>query len=114
LDPFALTEPLSLSMDATLRRLNVGQRATRRRVRAAERQERHTSSPTSESAPERELPPMTGEEAALFSRIPKDEAVLVESLVTEQTPLRTVMQLMLKLQIKGCVELLAGERVRRI
>lgn len=50
---------------------------------------------------------------ALYKRIPMKGGCSIESLVTEETPLRLVMKHLLKLEVSGFVVLLPGEMVAR-
>ncbi len=55
-----------------------------------------------------------GEDArAVYERIPAEGSCAMESLCDESVPLRTVMKYLLKLEIKGLVTMLPGERVER-
>ena len=56
---------------------------------------------------------MDPEARMVFDAIPKSGSCALESLCSDALPLRTVMKYLLKLEIKGLVTMLPGERVQR-
>ena len=59
------------------------------------------------------LAAMDPEARAVFEAIPESGDCALESLCHEELPLRTVMKYLLKLEIKGLITMLPGERVQR-
>ncbi len=115
LNPYRLSEPVSVSMEQTLSRLQVGQikeeKTSRRFLRKEAAVPDARSTKTPKDVP---LPTMTEEERGVYESLPADGGVCdVESLVNASCTLRTLMRVLLSLEIKGCVELHPGERVSR-
>ncbi len=117
-NPYRLREPISVSMESTLKALGVGNRDKRRgrgilsvfsRTRAAN--DDQASEPTPPSI--RELPALSDEEQCVYDRLPDSDACDIESLVNDSCSLRELMRILLRLEIKGCIELHPGERVSR-
>ena len=52
--------------------------------------------------------------SALYSKIPKGEAVFVESLVSDGIELPKIMSSLLRLEVLGLVTMLPGDRVKRV
>ena len=59
------------------------------------------------------LSSMDSEARLVYAAIPESGACPLESICSESLPLRTVMKYLLKLEIKGLVTMLPGERVQR-
>ena len=59
------------------------------------------------------LSSMDEQARAVYERIPQEGSCALESLCDESLPLRAVMKYLLKLEIKGIVTMLPGERVER-
>ena len=60
-----------------------------------------------------EMPPFDAELLSLYKKIPAGEDCAIESLTDEKNNLRTVMELLLKLEMGRFVSLLPGDRVKR-
>ena len=60
-----------------------------------------------------EMPPFDGELLSLYKKIPFDGDCAIESLADETCNLRTVMKLLLKLEMGRFITMLPGERVKR-
>ena len=60
-----------------------------------------------------EMPPFDAELLKLYKKIPTSEDCAIESLTDETNNLRTVMKLLLKLELGRFVTLLPGDRVKR-
>ena len=60
-----------------------------------------------------EMPPFDAELLKLYKKIPTSEDCAIESLTDETNNLRTVMKLLLKLEMGRFVTLLPGDRVKR-
>ncbi len=130
LNPFAMAAAEAAEMEPVLRRLAVGGSSEKGKgslvsrifARSAHRTEKEES-PSKEEFVLREdnsrikieqaLAAMDPEARALFEAIPESGDCSLESLCSEALPLRTVMKYLLKLEIKGLVTMLPGERVQR-
>ncbi len=118
LNPYRLSEPISVSMEQTLSRLQVGQikqvKEKKTKRHPLRRTERETEPPKEEEVKSAPLPSMTDDERGVYERLPEDGDMCdIESLVNASCPLRTLMRTLLSLEIKGCIELHPGERVSR-
>ena len=117
LNPYRLREPVSVSMEPTLARLGVDQKPQKKKKGLLSVFQRSKppvdESVSADASAERPLPELTEEERAVYDRLPTDGACDIESLVCEACSLRALMRILLKLEIKGCIELLPGERVSR-
>ena len=60
-----------------------------------------------------EMPPFDGELLRLYKKIPYDQDCAIESLADDSCNLRTVMKLLLKLEMGKFITMLPGERVKR-
>ncbi len=112
LNPYLLSEPVSVRMEDALCAVGVRSAAQPKIRRQKE------TKPTPKPKPAAPAPRatdifMTEKETAVFCRIPPDGDCDTESLVGDGLGVRDVMRTLLSLEIKGAVELLPGERVRR-
>ena len=123
LNPFAMAASEAADMAPVLRRLSLsgseqrpkGLFASVLRREPSHKQEEEEARISQQSADRvAALLSSLGEEAReVYEAIPEAGSCLLESLCTEALPLRTVMKHLLKLEIKGLVVMLPGERVTR-
>ena len=125
LNPFAMAASLPVDMEPVLRRLSIrgseekskgllstllGRKNTSSKAKTeAEEEEK----PVSENFVETALASMDAEARLVFEAIPEVGDCPLEALCSDALPLRTVMKYLLKLEIKGLVTMLPGERVER-
>ena len=122
LNRFNLKDKMPVDMMAQLRRLEVVAVCPSDDIflPPVQSHPRHTvSNPeynVGESVPaEPILPPASFDKSALeiYKQIPTGDSCAIESLVNEKYNFRTVMRLLLKLEMNGFVSMLPGERVAR-
>ena len=131
LNPFAMAASVAADMEPILRSLSIpgaeekgrekgffASRIFKRNAQASSHEEDKeedlpVASPSEESKREEILSAMDAEARLVFEAIPESGACALESLCSESLPLRTVMKYLLKLEIKGLVTMLPGERVQR-
>lgn len=113
LDPFRLSEPISVRTEEVLHRFGV---ASERGAglpllrRLSPKPKRDIPPPTEVAVPR---PNLEDKERALLLRIPEDGSCAIESLVGGDITLRDVTKYLLKLELKGFVTMLPAERVER-
>ena len=127
LNPFAMAAAAPKPMAGVLRSLSlpVGAEAEREKGKGLlgnlftkkKREEPREDAPDADREAERDvhalLSSMDETARAVYERIPAEGSCALESLCDEEIPLRTVMKYLLKLEIKGLVTMLPGERVQR-
>ncbi len=72
-----------------------------------------TSPAVSTETEESQVPSFDKETLRIYKKIPMDCECSIESLADEKTDLRTVMKLLLKLEMSKAIVMLAGEKVKR-
>ena len=131
LNPFAMAASEAVEMEPVLRRLSLVGSAEKEKGKEkgffASRIFKKNPPAKSEKEPQEEefplqvderksdalLSSMDPEARMVFDAIPKSGSCALESLCSDALPLRTVMKYLLKLEIKGLVTMLPGERVQR-
>lgn len=127
LNPFLLKERPSVNMFDVLKELKVSALAPSDDVFKAPRTKRennttaikHTDKSENTVVKKEEenllpeMPPFDAELLGLYKKIPAGEDCAIESLTDEKNNLRTVMKLLLKLEMGRFVTLLPGDRVKR-
>ena len=131
LNPFAMASAEAADMEPILRRLSLSGSAEKEKGKSslvsrifgksASREEKEDAAVAEEfpmqadrsAKAEKLLAAMDPEARAVFEAIPESGDCALESLCSEALPLRTVMKYLLKLEIKGLVTMLPGERVKR-
>lgn len=123
LNPFAMAASETVDMAPILRRLAIagvqekGLFATRifKKNPPPKKEEAEEEFPlqSEKSRIEEILSAMDPEARILFEAIPESGACALESLCSDSLPLRAVMKYLLKLEIKGLITMLPGERVQR-
>ncbi len=130
LNPFQMAASENVEMEAVLRRLSLplceaerqkgifSSLLSRKRMSKEEKSKRASacSAELAEEVAERAevlLSSMDAEARRVYEAIPEEGDCLLESLCSESLPLRTVMKYLLKLEIKGLILMLPGERVKR-
>lgn len=123
LNPFNLTQRLPVDMMSVLSSLSVvaicpnddvfiPPRSKGRSVNAVNKDEKTSSASASRENAE---PPESFDKSALeiYKKIPIESDISIESLVDEKNNLRSVMKLLLKLEMGGFILMLPGEKVAR-
>ena len=131
LNPFAMAASEVAEMEPVLRRLSLAGSAEKEKGKEkgffasrifkknppakSEKEPRDEEFPieADESKTDALLSSMDPEARMVFDAIPKSGSCALESLCNDALPLRTVMKYLLKLEIKGLVTMLPGERVQR-
>ncbi len=132
LNPFAMAAGTAAQMEGVLRRLSLpvseGEKQKgilaallpHKRSKAKKEKEEDVLSLASEALEdsaariESVLSSMDAEARSVYEAIPEEGDCLLESLCSDALSLRTVMKYLLKLEIKGLVLMLPGERVKRV
>ena len=118
LNPFAMANAPMPNMNTVLSDLKVSAVAPSDRIFApsGNKKQRITMTELNDnSQAQKELPENFNKEALkIYKKIPIGEAVALEALVDADTPLRAVMKSLLKLEMGRFVEMLPGDRVKRI
>ena len=123
LNPFAMAASEPKEMAGVLRSLSLptgiekekrllGSLFSKKKKPKEEREESFEEA-IDESRTEEILAAMDAAARAVYMKIPEKGSCALESLCDENLPLRTVMKYLLKLEIKGLVKMLPGERVER-
>lgn len=129
LNPFAMASAEAADMEPILRRLSLsgsaekgksslvfrifGKSASRAEKEKSDSAEAFSAKADADARAEEVLAAMDPEARAVFEAIPESGDCALESLCNEELPLRTVMKYLLKLEIKGLITMLPGERVQR-
>ena len=129
LNPFAMASAEAADMEPILRRLSLsgsaekgkgslvsrifGKSASRAEKEKSDSAEAFSAKADADARAEEMLAAMDPEARAVFEAIPESGDCALESLCNEELPLRTVMKYLLKLEIKGLITMLPGERVQR-
>ena len=126
LNPFLLSEPFSVRTDEVLRRLGVALPRQRRSLFRKRETPAFDGAFGQKTEPERAPAQKEDDGAAmarlaslgetaktLYSRLPEEGDLAIESLIGEDMPLRDVTKTLLRLEIAGLIDMLPGERVAR-
>lgn len=129
LNPFAMASAEAADMEPILRRLSLsgsvekgkgslvsrifGKSASRTEKEKSDSGEAFSAKADADARAKQVLAAMDPEARAVFEAIPESGDCALESLCNEELPLRTVMKYLLKLEIKGLITMLPGERVQR-
>lgn len=122
LNPYLLSEPVSVRMDDALRAYEVGQRKERKprsplALLGVRPREEHDAEPPLSDIGEEEKDAarasMTEAQRKIYERIPEGDSLDVEELLDVGMPMPAVMRELVKLELLRLVEMLPGERVKR-
>ena len=120
LNPFKLSESMPVNMDTTLRELCVCAVCPDDDIFNApkSKKEKTIEKPAVKAEETSKIPPNDSFEfdkdtLMIYKRIPTDKEISIEELVLDGETLRSVMKLLLKLEMGRFVEILPGERVKR-
>ena len=126
LNPFLLKETPAANMLETLRELRVSALTPNDDVFAVPKPKRVKRTESVNETPKKqeksepkednllpEMPPFDAESLKLYKKIPPNEDCTIESLTDDDMNLRSVMKLLLKLEMGRFVTMLPGDRVKR-
>ncbi len=125
LNPFAMASAVAVDMQPVLRRLSLDGEIEKgkgllgalfNRKNTARKEKEESEEPIElavSDASEHILSSMDAEARLVYEAIPAVGDCALESLCSDALPLRTVMKYLLKLEIKGLITMLPGERVKR-
>lgn len=116
LDPFRLSEPISVRTEEVLRRFSVSSGKETRRSFLRRKEPLAEQKEVSRSTAAEGMRPVTvpeGPARVIWERIPQEGSCTVESIIGGDITLRDVTKYLLKLELLGLIEMLPGERVER-
>ena len=116
-NPYKLAESKPVNMDAVLREFCVSAVCPDDDIFSPPKKKKEETKPV-EQIKDEKLPPDNSFEfdkdtLMIYKRIPMNEEISIEELVRDGETLRSVMKLLLKLEMGRFVEILPGERVKR-